>query len=135
MHRGAGRFIAVTALLGAATCVPAQDYEKQLEAKVEELIRKNGKGTDQELKERLIAMAKRDQAVRKPEYVSGAAPADIVQEQERVDNELTAELRQIVAQKGWPSIELVGLQASEDAALILTHSRDYAFQKVLLPRA
>ena len=97
-------------------------------------MEKNGKGTDQELKQRLIAMAKEDQAVRKREYVSNAAPESLVKEQQQTDDRLTAELKRIIAGKGWPTISLVGLEASEDAALILTHTRDHDLQRELIPK-
>jgi hypothetical protein len=117
-----------------ATGLYAQDFDKVLEARVDELVKLNGKGTDQKLKQRLIRMGKQDQAVRKPEYVSDAAAPKLVREQERTDARLTVELKQIVAKKGWPTIALVGLPASENASLILTHSQDHDFQRELIPK-
>ncbi|MDQ6675670.1 MAG: hypothetical protein M3Z09_00070, partial [Acidobacteriota bacterium] len=125
---------AVTALFTAGVFLYSQDFDKELEAKVNRLIEKNGSGTDQALRLRLIAMGRRDQAVRTQEYFSDKASAHLVQKQERVDGELTAELKQIVAEKGRPVIALVGLQASEEAALVLTHSRDHGFQRQLVPQ-
>ena len=49
------------------------------------------------------------------------------------DRRLTEELRQIVAKSGWPVISLVGIDASNSAMLILTHTADHAWQKKLLP--
>ncbi len=94
----------------------------------------NGNGTDQKLKQRLIRIGKRDQAVRKPKYISDTASKRLVREQEETDAKLTAELRRIVAKKGWPTIVLVGLSASENASLILTHSPDHDFQRKLIPQ-
>src|SRR5258708_1829277 len=131
-RRGQQRLLGSLFLAAAAMC--AQTFEQDMEARVEKLIAKYGNGTDEELKQRLVAIAKRDQSVRKPEYVSDAAPAGLVEEQERVDAELTTELKAIVAPKGWPTIRLVGLQASEHAALILMHSRDHDFQRSMLPQ-
>jgi hypothetical protein len=131
-RRGQQRLLSSLFLAAAAMC--AQTVEQEMEARVEELIAKHGNGTDEELKQRLVAMAKRDQSVRKPEYVSDTAPAGLVEEQERVDAELTTELKAIVARKGWPTIRLVGLPASEHAALILMHSRDHDFQRSMLPQ-
>ena len=51
----------------------------------------------------------------------------------RNDERLTAELKQIIHEKGWPTISLVGLRASQDAALILMHSPDHDFQRQLIP--
>lgn len=119
-------------LVVAAAVLNGQDWEREMELRVEKLIQRHGNGTDEALKARLTAMAKRDQAVRKPEYFSDEASKGRVREQERVDGELTAELKKIVREKGWPTIKLVGLQASEHAALILSHSRDHEFQKSML---
>src|SRR6185369_10395085 len=49
------------------------------------------------------------------------------------DQRLTQALKQIVAEKGWPTIQLVGIEASNGAMLILTHSADHAWQRALLP--
>lgn len=124
---------ACAVLLALGISAAGRDFQKDLEARVEQLVKKNGEGTDQGLKLRLISMAKRDQEVRQPEYVSENAAGKLVREMERVDAELTAELKQIVAEKGWPTIALVGLQAADDATLIVIHSRDHDFQKRLVP--
>ncbi len=79
-------------------------------------------------------MYKRDQAVRTRAYTSDDPSEAMVRQQERRDDELTAELKRIVAEKGWPDIRLVGLGASENAALVLAHSRDHDFQRELLPK-
>jgi hypothetical protein len=49
------------------------------------------------------------------------------------DAQLTQELKQIVEQKGWPTIALVGIEASNAAMTVLTHSADHAWQLQLLP--
>jgi hypothetical protein len=121
-------------LFVAAVSLTGQSWEQDMEFRVERLVQKHGNGTDQALRDRLAKMAKRDQAVRKPEYVTDKASPELVREQERVDAELTAELKDIVQRKGWPTIKLVGMQASEHAALILSHSRDHDFQRSMLPR-
>ena len=46
----------------------------------------------------------------------------------------TADLKRIVSKNGWPTIALVGLPASENANLILTHSQDHNFQRKLIPK-
>src|SRR5688572_8470704 len=118
----------------AAPCLPADNWEQQLERRVESLVATHGEGTDKQLKERLRAMGRRDQSVRTPEYFGDGATITRVQEQERVDAELTSELKAITKEKGWPTIRLVGAPASEDAMLVLTHSRDHDFQRAMLPR-
>jgi hypothetical protein len=112
----------------------AQSLDQQMEAEVEKLVTKHGDGTDEQLRQRLILIGRRDQAVRTPKYRSDTVTETLVREQEQVDIQLTAQLKQIVAENGWPTIRLVGLQASEEAALILTHSRDHEFQRAMIPR-
>lgn len=111
-----------------------QDWEQKIEAKKEVLIRKNGYGTDPGLKAELLAMAKTDQDVRKRWL---ALPpdrrADIAAEMQQVDKDFTERLKTVVDTKGWPTISLVGLEASRAAALILIHSPDHDFQRRLLP--
>ena len=58
----------------------------------------------------------------------------MVQKLPATDAELTAELKQIVQQKGWPTIALVGIDASNAAMLILTHTPDHAWQQQMLPQ-
>jgi hypothetical protein len=49
------------------------------------------------------------------------------------DQRLTQELEHIVHEKAWPTISLVGIEASNGAMLILTHSANHAWQRSLLP--
>lgn len=123
----------ILCLVVAASVLNGQNWEREMEIRVEKLIQTHGNGTDEDLKARLTAMAKRDQAVRKPEYFADNVSLRLAREQEKVDAELSAELKKIVQEKGWPTIKLVGLQASEHAALILSHSRDHEFQRSMLP--
>lgn len=51
-----------------------------------------------------------------------------------VDAQLTTELKAIVARHGWPTIAMVGFDASNDATAMLTHTRDHAWQLSLVPR-
>ncbi len=51
-----------------------------------------------------------------------------------IDAALTAQLKKIVAERGWPTIALVGYDASNAAMLILTHTPDHAWQVSLLPQ-
>jgi len=120
-------------MIGAASA-RGQSFERQMEAEAEKLVAKHGTGTDRKLGRRFIATAKLDQSVRAPEYVSGQATANLVKKQEHTDAQLTGELKRIVARHGWPTIRLAGLEASGDAALILTHSPDRSFQRRMLPR-
>jgi hypothetical protein len=81
-------------------------------------------------------MRDKDQAVRGfagGRQVSGMTP-DMLAKLPATDAELTLELKQIVDQKGWPTIALVGMEASNGAMLILTHTADHAWQAKILPQ-
>ena len=56
------------------------------------------------------------------------------EEQARTDEQLTAQLKRIDSESGWPTIALVGAKASEDAMLILIHTSDHAWQRTVIPR-
>ncbi len=55
-------------------------------------------------------------------------------EQVRADEELTAKLKTIVSDNGWPTMSMVGVKASEYAMLILIHTSDHAWQRAMIPR-
>lgn len=113
-------------MTGAAT---PQDFD----ARMQDLSRKHGPGTDEELKQRLWEMGSRDQSSRQYDMarLSASQQRMINDQMLRSDRQLSAELKEIVAEKGWPTIKLVGLQASNDAARILSHSPDLEFQRSL----
>jgi hypothetical protein len=95
-----------------------------------ELIKRDGTGADVALREKLVAMYASDQEARgagtgHPAYTAKTA---------EVDAQLTAELKGIVARHGWPTIAMVGFDASNDAMAMLTHTRDHAWQLSLVPR-
>ena len=97
----------------------------------QQLIHQNGLGTDAPLRDQLMTMRNTDQAARG--FASTREKAS-VQTLPTTDAQLTQELKQIVAQKGWPTIALVGMDASNAAMLILTHTPDHAWQQQLLPQ-
>ena len=133
--------LCASVLLTFALLTPLQSptqpsYEQDLKARHQALIERNGPGTDTALRDQLIAMRDRDQQARgfrngepidKEHYTQSANLAVI-------DRELTDQLKQIFYAKGWPTIHLVGIEASNAALLILTHSPDHAFQHELLPQ-
>jgi hypothetical protein len=95
-----------------------------------ELIKRNGPGTDPALRAMLKKMDATDQEARgagtgHPTYTAKTAAVDL---------QLTAEMKEIVARHGWPTIAMVGVEASNDAMTILTHTPDHAWQASLLPR-
>jgi hypothetical protein len=80
------------------------------------LIRANG--SDPQLAEKLHAMAKADQAVRRNlDYNDQAA----LRAMAKVDNEHEAILRGILQTHGWPSAELVGYEGVNDCWLLVQH--------------
>lgn len=102
----------------------------------EELIRTNGPGTDAILRAHLLKMGEEDQAARG--FTQGKQTSTVTQEMIQklpaTDAQLTLELKQIVKEKGWPTIALVGIDASNSATLILTHTADHTWQRQLLPQ-
>jgi hypothetical protein len=119
----------------AAVAVDDSAWKADFARRREELVQKNGSGTDAALRDRLLAMNETDQQARgmargKPVDKDKLKVAGSVAD---VDAGLTAELKEIVAKDGWPTIALVGLEASNAAMLVLTHSADHAWQLSLLP--
>ena len=100
------------------------------------LVARNGPGTDAALREKLMDLLKADQTARGLAHEQSAAadkPRIGVNVRE-IDAEDTAALKDIVAKHGWPTIALVGIDASNAAMLILTHTADHAWQLSLLPQ-
>jgi uncharacterized protein DUF6624 len=104
-------------------------WKTTLETRRKELIERNGPGTDAPLREQLLKMYSTDQTAR---GFSGAALVSM-KDLAATDAQLTLELKQIVDQKGWPTIAMVGIEASNAAMTVLTHSADHAWQLQLLP--
>jgi hypothetical protein len=105
-------------------------WMNDMAARHEELIKRNGAGTDAALRDKLVAMYASDQEARgvgtgKPAYTAKTAGVDV---------RLTGELKEIVARHGWPVIAMVGFDASNDAMAMLTHTPDHAWQLSLVPR-
>lgn len=79
------------------------------------------------LRLRLIAMAKADQDMRT------SAIHDKATWDHDLDKKHTKALKRIIARYGWPTISMVGAEASNDAWLIAQHAdHDIAFQKECL---
>jgi hypothetical protein len=105
-------------------------WKNDAAARRAELIKRDGAGTEVALRDKLVAMYASDQEARgagtgHPTYTAKTA---------EVDAQLTAELKGIVARYGWPTIAMVGFDASNDAMAMLTHTRDHAWQLSLVPR-
>ncbi len=127
----------------AATTASDADLEHatwavDLEKRHAELIERNGPGTNATLRAKLLKMRDEDQAT--PERgLTKVDPKEVEAYRAALnlhatDTRLTAELKEIVARNGWPTIALVGIDASNAAMLILTHTRDHAWQRSMLPQ-
>ena len=139
------RKILVLLLFGFATVAFAQEAAPAAETPAwmttlanrrAELSAQNGPGTNKELAIVLLAMQADDQKARG--FVDGA-PVDkdkmvVAPDLAAIDRRLTAQLKAIVLKNGWPTIHLVGMEASNAAMLVLTHSADHAWQRSLLPK-
>lgn len=124
--------LALAALLVAPLCVAQQpDWEKRLADRHAQLVAKNGPGTDAALRDQLLTMRKEDQDARF-RNINGANKAADVAALGQLDASLTSQLKTIVAAHGWPTIQLVGSDASDGAMLILIHSPDHAWQRAMI---
>ncbi len=111
------------------------DWQADVDRRRLALITRNGSGTDKGLAAKLLAMQETDQQARgiwhgTPTSAEKTTTATNLND---VDAQLTAQLKEIVAKSGWPTIALVGIEASNAAMLVLTHTRDHAWQASLLP--
>jgi hypothetical protein len=110
-------------------------WEIAAQKRRDELVQKNGPGTDLPLQKQLLRMRDEDQAARG--FMSGRRTSTMTKEMlaklPATDQRLTQELEHIVHEKAWPTISLVGIEASNGAMLILTHSANHAWQRSLLP--
>jgi hypothetical protein len=101
----------------------------------EYLLAKNGEGTDAELKQQLLEMRDADQHARGISFQGQAPVKGETMEQLRASDAKRSEaLKQIVQQKGWPTLALVGWDASDGAMMLLTHTADRDWRKQLLPQ-
>ena len=111
-------------------------WKTAIEAHRKQLVSQNGYGTDAPLRTQLMTMRATDQTARG--FASAPASAStkhgLVQKLPVTDTQLTEELKQIVKEKGWPTIAMVGIDASNAAMLILTHTPDHAWQQQMLPQ-
>jgi hypothetical protein len=116
-----------------ATPAPAADWKADIEKRRSALITRNGSGTDTALRDELLTMREADQNARGIDYgqAKKEKPAGTLKV---VDAQLTEQLKTIVDKDGWPTISLVGIEASNAAMLILTHTHDHAWQESLLPK-
>lgn len=129
-------FASVASAQNAGPAAGQSTWKQDLEQRHAELIAKNGPGTDPGLREHLLALGTKDQDAR---GFAGGQPKNKGQLERatnlaEIDQALTTDLRAIVEAHGWPTIALVGLEASNAAMLVLTHTPDHAWQRSLLPQ-
>jgi hypothetical protein len=121
-----------------AATEPMPSWEADLKQRHDDLVKLRGPGTDAALREQLLAMRDDDQAAPERGLVK-PKPGDeakfhLAANARETDTRLTAQLKDIVAKRGWPTIALVGIDASNGAMLILAHTADHAWQLSLLPQ-
>ncbi len=87
------------------------------------------------LRTQLLTMLQQDQTARglAGAQSSTTGPA-VASNLAQIDAVLTQQLKNIVAQHSWPTIALVGPDASKAATLLLGHTSDLAWRKSLLPQ-
>jgi hypothetical protein len=112
----------------------SKDWMADLERRHKELIAKNGPGTDAAYRTELLKMRDEDQRARGMDPAARSkGHVEFASNLAEIDAALTNELKLDVQTKGWPTIALVGIEASNAAMLVLTHTRDHAWQVSLIP--
>lgn len=86
------------------------------------------------LRKELLERVGRDQAIRNELIRSGVMHPDpkIEARMTEIDSANTTRMKEIVKQYGWPSPELVGVDGTEAAFLLVPHA-EHEFQKQMLP--
>lgn len=87
-----------------------------------------------ELRNELLERVGRDQAIRNEMISSGVTHPDpkIEARMTEIDSANTARMKEIVKRYGWPGPELVGIDGTEAAFLLVQHA-EHEFQKQMLP--
>ncbi|QHN05156.1 hypothetical protein FTO74_18725 [Granulicella sp. WH15] len=122
--------LASPVVMSAQAAQPA--WKQELQQRHDALVQQNGPGTDTALRDQLMGMRNQDRVARGLQQAPGTKPA-IATNLAEIDASLTEQLKGIVKAKGWPTIALVGIEASNGAMLILTHTADHEWQRSLLP--
>jgi len=112
------------------------DWQADLKRRRELLIERNGPGTNAALRVELLSMLDHDQEARGMHRAPGeeSKQPKIAMNLAEIDKSLTDELKGIFEKNGWPTISLVGIEASNAAMLILTHTADHEWQRSMLPQ-
>jgi hypothetical protein len=126
--------IAASAAPGQAAPAAGTDWMADVVRRREALVAKNGPGTDASYRGELLKMRDQDQQARgmNPDARS-KGHIEVATNLAEIDAALTNQLKADVKAKGWPTISMVGIDASNAAMLILTHTRDHAWQVSMIP--
>ncbi len=137
------RFLAVFAALSVlgttasawqAAPAASKDWKADIARRREALIATNGPGTDAAYRAELLKMRDEDQQARGMDPAAKSkGHVEFATNLAEIDAALTNQLKLDVQTKGWPTIALVGIEASNAAMLVLTHTHDHAWQASLLP--
>jgi hypothetical protein len=142
LKRFAGILLLSAVSVGCALAAPFQtaapaasgDWKAEIQRRHDALVADNGPGSDAALRAELLKMRDEDQTAR------GVGPnakskgqMQIASNLTEIDAALTNELKGIVKGRGWPTIPMVGIDASNAAMLVMTHTRDHAWQVSMLP--
>jgi hypothetical protein len=139
ISRSAASLLLFTCIASGTSFARAQtsastDWKDAIAQRREMLIAKNGPGTDPQLRAELLKMRDEDQKARGVDpSAKSKGHIEIATNLADIDNTLTRELQLIVKGRGWPTISMVGIDASNAAMLIMTHTHDHAWQVSLLP--
>jgi len=119
----------------AAVATPVPAWQAAIDQRRAALIANNGPGEDATLRAQLLAMRDQDQRARGLDaHAAHTDHVEVATNLAEIDAALTAQLKQIVETVGWPTIRRVGIDGSDAAMLVLTHTRDHAWQQSLLPK-
>lgn len=119
-------------LASPPSTTPEARWKQDADAREASLTARFGPGTDEELRTHLIALAQADRQARGLVPGSGGKATPVAALHEG-DVERSAQLRSLIEVHGWPTVALVGVEASNAAMLVLTHTPDHAWQRALLP--
>ena len=128
-----GSIVLAAPTLYAQTAPTSAGWQQRLQERREQLVKDDGPGTEAALRTELLAMLDDDQRARGVSDGKAAAGVAFAPNLAEIDRKLTDELKGIVAAHGWPTIQLVGIDASNGAMTILTHSPDHDWQRTLVP--
>src|SRR5437660_4879117 len=97
-------------------------------------LRDDGRVKLPAVRKELLERLERDQAIRNEMIQKGVTNIDpsVAGRMTEIDSANTARMKEIVNQYGWPGPELVGVDGSEAAFLLVQHA-EHAFQKEMLP--